>query len=216
MGLGFPANAESKAVPFFINLAEQKKLASNVFSFYMTRGGTKGSELCIGCTNSKKYTGDIDYYPLDPSATKDVQLYWNILSAGVSYNGAAPTTKLNAIIDSGTTLIYLPTESAKALYAQIPGSAAAPEDVGKGFWTIPCASMDKVGSVAFVFGEKSYAINPADFNAGVMKEGSDLCVGSIVADDPSDGLAILGDAFMKGWYSVFDYGSKKVGFAKAV
>lgn len=61
-----------------MGLAKAGALASNVFTFYMARGGAEGSELCIGCINSEKYTGDIDYYPLDPSATKGKQLYWNI------------------------------------------------------------------------------------------------------------------------------------------
>lgn len=65
----------------------------------MTRNGGTGSELCLGCTDSSKYNGskcteplrvaaehyaekensvDINYYPLDPSATNGTQLYWNI------------------------------------------------------------------------------------------------------------------------------------------
>lgn len=74
----FLVSAESGANPFFMALAEGGKLASNVFSFYMTRLEESGSELCLGCINSDKYTGDIDYYPLDPSATQGKQLYWNI------------------------------------------------------------------------------------------------------------------------------------------
>lgn len=78
MGLGFPdkyvvpfggiapklvltsiscRSAESKSTPFFVNLAESGSLASNVFSFFMSRGGADGSELCIGCVNSDKFSG---------------------------------------------------------------------------------------------------------------------------------------------------------------
>ncbi|KAG8975629.1 hypothetical protein FRC05_005422 [Tulasnella sp. 425] len=54
------SSAVSNAKPFFINLADSGSLASNVFSFYMSRGGADGSELCIGCVNSAKYTGGDD------------------------------------------------------------------------------------------------------------------------------------------------------------
>lgn len=50
-------SASSGATPFFANLVESGSLESNVFSFYMTRGGVEGSELCLGCVNSEKYTG---------------------------------------------------------------------------------------------------------------------------------------------------------------
>lgn len=74
-----PTNsAESDALPFFFNLVQQKKLRSNIFSMYMARGGKNGSEVCIGCIDSSKFTGDIDYYPLNPKATNNTQYYWNV------------------------------------------------------------------------------------------------------------------------------------------
>ncbi|KAG8948333.1 Type I transmembrane sorting receptor [Tulasnella sp. 424] len=202
MGLGFPANADSGATPFFINLANQGSLASNVFSFYMSRDGGKGSELCFGCINSAKYTGSISYYPLDSSATYWIQYYWNIKSGGFSYNGGSSSGSFSAVIDSGTTLIYIPTAAAKNFYASIPGAKDANSTVGAGFYTYPCRT--KLAPIAISFGGTNYTINPADFNLGA------------VSFDFGSNLAIIGDEFMKNWYSVFDYSTKSVGFAKAI
>lgn len=52
-----PSSAASGEKPFFINLVEEKSLASNIFSFYMLRGGSEGSELCIGCLSSENFPG---------------------------------------------------------------------------------------------------------------------------------------------------------------
>ncbi|KAG8897092.1 Type I transmembrane sorting receptor [Tulasnella sp. 403] len=213
LGLGFPANAESGATPFFIGLAKAGSLASNVFSFYMSRNGGSGSELCIGCTNSAKYTGSVQYYRLDSSATGGTQYYWNIPSGGFSYNGGSSSGSFSAVIDSGTTLIYIPSAAAKKLYSQIPGAAAAP-DVGQGFYTYPCDA--KLAPITIKFGSTQYAVNPADFNLGAASQGSSKCVGGIVGEDVGNGLAIVGDEFMKNWYSVFDYDKMSVGFAKAI
>lgn len=213
MGLGFPANAESNATPFFINLAQSGSLASNVFSFYMSRGGAGGSELCIGCVNSAKYTGAIDYYPLDPDATDGTQRYWNIPSSGLSYDGTpASSSGFSAVIDSGTSLIYVPTAVAAKLYKQIPGAAQS-SAAGDGFYTFPCDA--DIGTISFNFGGKSYAVDPNDFNTGSLSEGSNDCVGGIAGADSGGNLAIVGDEFMKNWYSVFDYDRLAVGFAKA-
>ncbi|KIO20364.1 hypothetical protein M407DRAFT_29996 [Tulasnella calospora MUT 4182] len=229
LGLGFPDNAVSNSKPFFINLVESGGLASNLFSFFMSRGGADGSELCIGCVNSDKFSGDIDYHKLDPSATGGTQLYWNIPSSGFSYDGSqstvTPTTSFNdtsittratgfsAVIDSGTSLIYVSTAAAEELYNQIPGASPAPKDVGDGFYTFPCDAP--IGTVSFVFDGKPYAINPQDFNLGALQEGSSDCVGGILGEDLGDNLAIVGDEFMKNWYSVFDHDQLAVGFAKA-
>ncbi|KAG8888881.1 hypothetical protein FRB98_006546 [Tulasnella sp. 332] len=214
IGLGFPANAASKELPFFMNLVKQKALKSNIFSMYMSRSGKEGSELCIGCVDSAKFSGKIEYYPLNPKATKNIQYYWNIKSGGFSYNGKKPATgPLEAVIDSGTSLIYVSVAAAKALYAQIPNSAPAPKEVGDGFFTFPCNAT--LAPISLQFGSKQYAMDSRDFNLGQATTGSDLCVGGIIGQDTGDHLAIIGDEFMKSWYSVFDYSKCRVGFAKA-
>ncbi|KAG8946384.1 hypothetical protein FRC00_009612, partial [Tulasnella sp. 408] len=135
LGLGFPDNAASKQTPFFHNLAEQGKLASNLFSFFMTRNDQSGSELCLGCMDSTKFTGDMSFFPLDPSATNGTQLFWNIASDGATVNDGTPTGSLAAIIDSGTSLvctpppifakIFVPSDVAQSIYSQIPGAQAS-------------------------------------------------------------------------------------------
>jgi len=216
LGLGFPANSASGATPFFINLAQGGKLASNIFSFFLARHGASGSELCFGCMDSAKFTGNTSFFPLDPAATNGTQAYWNIASSGLSYNGATPSVPIGAVIDSGTTLIYVPTAAAEAFYSQISGAGQAPAEVGEGFYTLPCSTMENgLGTVAFVFGGQSFAVNPSDFNLGPVDETGETCVAGIAASDDAGGLSILGDEFLKNWYSVFDLGNLRVGFAQA-
>jgi len=184
----------------------------------MARDGATGSELCIGCIDSSKYTGSITYFPLDPTVTDDTQYYWNTPAKGLFYNGGTSTGAWSAVIDTGTTLFYIPTADAKAFYAKIPGSASAASTVGTGFYTYPCST--DLASITVEFGSTApFAVNPLDFNLGVLETGSSLCVGGIVGEniDGSTGfLAIVGDEFIKNWYTVFDYGNLRVGFAASV
>ncbi|KAG8995137.1 hypothetical protein FRB90_000253 [Tulasnella sp. 427] len=214
MGLGFPDNAVSQQTPFFNNLAQAGQLASNMFSFFMTRNDKAGSELCFGCMDTTKFTGELSFFPLDPTATNGTQLFWNIASDGVTVNDSQPTGPLAAVIDSGTSLIFVPTDVAQSIYSQIPGSEAATDANLQGFFTAPCDSITNA-NVSFSFGGKSFNVDPADFNLGETQQGSGVCVAGI-ADGGDSNLAILGDEFMKNWYSVFDLGGERVGFAQAV
>ncbi|KAG9024367.1 Type I transmembrane sorting receptor [Tulasnella sp. JGI-2019a] len=220
LGLGFPANAETGKTPWFINAANEGLLTSNIFSFYMARNGASGSELCIGCTDSAKYSSAITYYPLSTAATSGTQYYWNIVSAGFTYNSGTSSGAFSAVIDSGTTLIYIPTTYAKALYAKIPGAASAASTVGTGFYSFPCSSASTLAPIQLQLGSAYYAVNIADFNLGQVSSGSSTCVGGIIGEDiggtGANQLAIIGDEWMKSWYSVFDYGSLRVGFAAAL
>jgi len=218
LGLGFPGNAESGATPFFINLATNNLLSSNVFSVYQARGGASGSELCIGCTDSSLYSGDITFYALDSSATGGTQLYWNTPSDGFNYNGGSSSGSFSAVIDTGTTLIYAPTAATKALYKKIKGAKDASSTLGAGYYTFPCsATLDNIN---LSFDGTNYPVDFADFNLGAASSGSSSCVGGIIGEDIASAgqpaLAIIGDEWIKNWYTVFDYGNSQVGFAKSV
>ncbi|KAG8904137.1 hypothetical protein FRB99_002190 [Tulasnella sp. 403] len=213
-GLGYPANAVSRSTPFFVNLVSGAKLVSNVFSIYQTRRGAVGSELCLGCINSSKYTGPINYYPLDPTITNGTQVWWNTPGQFI-FNGLTVGPPMNAMIDSGTTLVIVPRVVADGFYAQIINAIRA-DTLAPGLYTLPCAQIATLPAVGFAFGGVLYAINPIDLNAGVVSPGSATCVVGVAADDTLSGLAIVGDTWMKNWYSVFDYGASRLGFAKSV
>ncbi|KAG9016891.1 Type I transmembrane sorting receptor [Tulasnella sp. JGI-2019a] len=214
LGLGFPANAKSGQTPFFISLCNRGVLTKKRFAFYLGRDGKKASELSIGKVDSSKYTGTIKYHPLDPASTGGVQYYWNALSGGFFYNGGKSSGAFSAVFDTGTSLIYIPTVAAEALYKKIPGAKDASATVGAGFYSYPCSA--KLAPITLKLGSKQYAVNHLDFNLGPVEEGSSQCIGGIVGEDIGDNLAIMGDAFLKNWYTVYDYAGKRVGLAKAV
>ncbi|KAG8999023.1 Type I transmembrane sorting receptor [Tulasnella sp. 427] len=216
MGLAFTAGATTEAKPWFINLADQGALASNVFSFYLSRQEATGSELCIGCIDSTKYAqgAQIKYFPLTPG--DDAQEYWDIQAEGFTYNGTVVTGSMKATIDSGTSLIWLPDNHAQALYNAIPDAKVTAD--GK-HWTFPCAKANTIGEIGIVFTGSTtvFKILPSQFNAGPVSPGSDICKGAVISNgsDPEN-TATVGDAFMSSWYTVFNYETKSVGFAPAV
>jgi len=114
-------------------------------------------------------------------------------------------------IDTGTSLIYVPPTIASAFYGLIPGSKRASQ-YGSGFWTVPCFSVKQI---ELSFNEHRFAINPRDFYLGRVSARSTDCVAGILAmgNGLPANLAIIGDEFLKSWYSTYDYGNgARVGF----
>ncbi|KAG8949960.1 hypothetical protein FRC04_008039 [Tulasnella sp. 424] len=212
MGLAFPPLANTKKNPFFVNLVEQKSLASNLFSFYLARNGAEGSELCLGCINTSKFTGEMQWFPVDYQDTFGIAYYWSIATGGLTYNGTPLAGGgYTLLVDTGTTFVFVPSDNAEALYSQIPGSSPASE-LGQGYFKFPCNST--LSAVAFQFGSSDFAIHPSDFNVGPHPSDPSSCIGAVLSV-PNGSRAVAGDAFLKNWYSVYDYDGMRVGFAQA-
>jgi aspartyl protease len=61
MGLAFPSISRYNSTPVFQTLISEGVLTSPVFGFKLA---SNGSELFLGGTNSKLYTGDFTWVPL--------------------------------------------------------------------------------------------------------------------------------------------------------
>ncbi|CAG8784102.1 42020_t:CDS:1 [Gigaspora margarita] len=113
-----------------------------------------------------------------------------------------------AIIDTGTTLLIIPTEDAEELHKQIPGSEFDSQD---NVYLIPC---NTTAVVSLVFGGVGYKIPPRDLTFAPISDTQ--CVSAIIPGDifPPLPIWLCGQTFLKNVYSVFDVGNKQVGFAQ--
>ncbi|KDQ07014.1 hypothetical protein BOTBODRAFT_181072 [Botryobasidium botryosum FD-172 SS1] len=200
MGLAFPSLSSYPATPFFNTLISQKKVAAGAFSFFL---GESGSELFLGGSDQAHYTGDINWNAVTQEG------YWQIALDSVKIGSKAAVSGLQSIIDSGTTLIVGDTASVATFYKAVPGSQDLSSTVGQGFYGFPC---NKVPSVSFTFGGKSYPVDPQFFNLGPASQGSSTCVGALMGQDLGD-FWVVGDVFMRSVYTTFDFDNSRVGFA---
>ncbi|KAJ7712338.1 acid protease [Mycena metata] len=183
MGMGLLPISGLRQDPFLMNAESQGAVSVGQFSFYLA---STGSELYLGGTDTKKYTGAIEFNPINTATG-----YWDPMNAQAKVGSATVLTGLQTIIDSGSTLM-------------VPGAKI----FESGYYSYPCASPPRF----------HWTVSAANLNLGLTKAKSTDCVASLVALDV-EGLpntCILGDAFMRNFYSVFDLDRKAVGFASLV
>ncbi|KAG2036467.1 aspartic peptidase domain-containing protein [Suillus americanus] len=209
IGLGFSSIATSGEPTFFENLIMQDKVSAPFFSVYLTRGKASGSMITLGGYDMSKAVGPLTWVPVISKT------YWTVQFDGAVVEGKNVTGDLHAAIDTGTTLIYVSQAVASSIYANIPGAGPA-TNYDSNFFSFPCNSNP---TISFLLGGHDFGLSMQDFNLGQDGDGSKNCIGGIVGMDDTfmEGFAIIGDEFLKSWYSVYDYShGARVGFAPSV
>uniref|UniRef100_A0A8C5GUT0 Cathepsin E-like n=1 Tax=Gouania willdenowi TaxID=441366 RepID=A0A8C5GUT0_GOUWI len=205
LGLGFPSLAEILGNPVFDNMMAQKIVDKPVFSFYLSRCDHPDGELLLGGIDESLYNGPINWIPLTSKG------YWQIKMDSVSVQGVSSFCPrgCQAIVDTGTSLIAGPTNDSFLLQQLI---GATPTNIGE--FLIDCSRVSSLPHVTFALGGVDYTLTAEHYMLGDRE----LCFSGFQAVDivtPEGPLWILGDVFLRRFYSVFDRGQERVGLAVA-
>lgn len=99
--------------PPFYHMVNKDMLDAPVFSFRLGSSEEDGGEALFGGIDDTAYTGKIDYAPVRRKA------YWEVELEQVSFgDDVLELENTGAAIDTGTSLIALPTDVADMLNAQ--------------------------------------------------------------------------------------------------
>ena len=85
--------------------------------------------------------------------------------------------------------------------------------------TVDCSKLDSYPNVSFTLNGHPFELTPKEWVMEVCEGGECECISGFMGIDlpPQLGeLIILGDVFIRNYYSIFDYGNKKMQFGTAV
>lgn len=220
--LGLAFNSINTATPnklktFFSNAIPT--LAAPLFTANLKKGAPGSYN--FGYIDTTEYTGAITYVPV-----KTTNGFWEFTGNGYAVgSGAFTTASIDAIADTGTTLLYLPQAAVTAYYAKVSGAQYVSSQGG---YTFPCSAT--LPSITLGIGAYkavvpgSYinyapATSTSKFSAHNLHKKTKLtdnpaaCFGGIQANT-GIGFSIYGDIFLKSQFVVFNGASTpQLGFA---
>jgi len=212
LGMGFKQIAVEHVTPVFDNMVDQGVVDDAVFSFWLNRNpnAEHGGELILGGSDPNYYTGEMTY----TAVTREG--YWQIEMDGMNSesNSIGCDGGCVAIVDTGSSLLVGPKAETDAINKMIGGTEIIP---GQGQFMVDCATIDSLPEVDFVIGGRTFTLSGKDYILQVTQMGQSQCISGFMGMDlPMGPWWILGDVFIGKFYTEFDMGNSRVGFADAV
>ncbi|NXU59903.1 CATE protein, partial [Turnix velox] len=211
LGLGYPSLAVDGVTPVFDNMMAQDLVELPMFSFYLSSNpeSSMGGELLFGGFDPSRFTGTLNWVPVTQ------QGYWQILLDNIQVGGTVTFCPdgCQAIVDTGTSLITAPTKEAKEMQSYIGAMAV------DGEYAVECSNLSLMPDVTFTINGVPYTLSAQAYILVETFEGTSFCTSGFQGLDvapPAGPLWILGDVFIRQFYSVFDRGNNRVGLAPAV
>lgn len=213
-----------------VEMVNEGLINTVAYSLWLNDLDASSGSILFGGIDTKKYKGDLTRINIYPTQT-DPTIFSAFLVAlttveAVSSSGQDTLTSeafpIPVVLDSGTTLSYLPTDLARQVWQEV-GAIYSPE---VGVAVLPCSMQNSKGHFSFGFaGPSGPRINvgmdelvldltsgtPPTFLTGQYR-GQDVCQFGI--QNFTSAPYLLGDTFLRSAYVVYDLVNNQVGIAE--
>ncbi|NWX12867.1 PEPA protein, partial [Aegotheles bennettii] len=200
LGLAFPSIASSGATPVFDNMMQQHLVSQDLFSVFLSSEGQSGSFVLFGGIDPSYTTNGIKWIPLS------AETYWQITMESVTVQGqiTACSYSCQAIVDTGTSLLAMPSKALRSLQSALGATSSG---------LISCEAASRLPDVIFNINGKAFPLRP---EAYVMQSGGQCILGFQGMDVPTESgeLWILGDVFIREYYVIFNRATNMVGLSR--
>ncbi|KFH41776.1 aspartic-type endopeptidase-like protein [Hapsidospora chrysogenum ATCC 11550] len=233
LGIGYPVNEAqviSQGMQPYKNLparlADDDIIASPSYSLWLNDFEASRGNLLFGGVDRSQYHGELVTVPIQRSSEDVPHSEFFITLTGVDMAGdsVGSDLALAVLLDSGTTLTYLPDPMVSTIYDAV----GAQWDQSEDYAVVPCSLGDPDnGNLTFRFSDPAAidvplsemvldvlsSDNPdAPPPPGEQDAAGRPCMFGI---SPSHGSAVLGDTFLRSAYVVFDMGNSEVSIAQS-
>ena len=198
LGLGFGELGNLGYSNVVDSLFNQNQTNTRAFSIALgSKDHDNSGTLIFGGVDTKKFYGELVSRPiLGPQMGENIRRYWVTLDS-VSYNTGSDLKKHNSepipvVLDSGTTLTYLPNDVVTGMASELGGKFLSPGE----FWQVPCETTQTSNTFDFKFGDATIRVPMDEF---IWDAGGNVCVLGAIGVESND-VALLGDSMMRAGY----------------
>jgi len=203
LGMAWQTISVDNIEPVYRTMYKLGILDDESFAFYLTRTANKdGSTLTLGGVNKNLSKNDWKYVNLTETD------YWLIKIDKITVGDTKiAVDSIRGIVDTGTSALVGDSSIVGLITKLIPSVS------------IDCSNLETLPSVTITIGGEDYILKPEDYVFQLTMSGKSVCEnGWMPAQFPDKfkDVVILGDLFIRTYYTHFNYGKSRIGFATAI
>lgn len=204
-GMGWPTLSDMGSPTYNTLMAQNKTSPIFAFALY-PRTSLKKSQLHINGYDSKVFSGFITWISLIRKTYWTVTLGNTSIGSNRSVGGDS-----RAILDTGTSLILTSKKAAGLIHTYLGATISE-----WGLYTVPCAKLPVLPTITIRLGGYNFPLTPKQYT---IQYGT-VCYSGFMGMDfrNEEGLNtwILGDVFLRAYYSIHDFKLARIGLARTI
>ena len=223
LGIGYQINEEQvqRARKSVYNnlpaqLVENNQIQSNSYSLWLNDLSASTGSILFGGVDTEQYTGSLATLPIQRVSGQFAEFLITLTDVSMDSSPIASNQATAVLLDSGSSLTYLPNAITAAIYQQV----GAVYDPSQGAGYVPCSLAKNTSTIDFTFSNPTISV-PMDelvlqTSSGITRNAANgaqsTCLFGIAPAGSS--TAVLGDTFIRSAYLVYDLENNEISLAQ--
>lgn len=218
LGIGYTINevqVNRFGLDAYPNLPQKLKddgmIGSVAYSLWLNDLDASTGSILFGGVDTDKFTGQLSTLPIIQESGVYAEFIIALTEMGIGDNKTSLFSNSNVavLLDSGSSLMYLPDEVTTELYRQFN----ARYDARQGAAFVDCNLANQQGSLEFGFSGVTISVPYNELViVATVSRGQPVCI--LGVGPAGNGIAVLGDTFLRSAYVVYDLSNNEISLAQ--
>ncbi|OLN88335.1 putative aspartic-type endopeptidase opsB 1 [Colletotrichum chlorophyti] len=198
-------------------MAAEGLIQSNAFSLWLNDLDANQGSILFGGVDTERFEGELKTIPIQKESGTYAEFLITLTKVTLGSKTLNEDMALAVLLDSGSSLTYLPDDLATTIYSMV--GAVYQQEEGVAF--IPCSAATSGTNLTFTFSDPVITVPMDEMVLDLVaitgkrtsfSNGVEACLFGIAP--AGDGTNVLGDTFLRSAYVVYDLDNNEVSLAQ--
>ncbi|TRX94472.1 hypothetical protein FHL15_004627 [Xylaria flabelliformis] len=224
LGIGYPVNEVQvgrAGKDAYDNLPKAMvtagKTARNAYSLWLNDLDASTGSILFGGIDTEQYMGTLQTLPIQANAGVFSEFLITLTAVDLGGQSIAKNQALAVLLDSGSSLTYLPNDMVQTIYDQV----SAEYDSSAGAAYVPCSLASNTSTLDFTFTSPKISVTMGELVLDLVtsggrqptfNDGEAACLFGVAP--AGSGTNVLGDTFLRSAYVVYDIDNNQISLAQ--